>query len=177
MAQQPTWRGHRAPVEDGDPPGPARPTGRPRWVWLLGIGAAAAIVAGCAALTSHLVRHDPATLPAITDHSCLSSTDLARGDTSLRHLATVDCDRLHDAEVFALRTIAPGEDLDDVGVRCLEVATRLGMDSAALAARDLEVRPLALTNREPTAGTPVACFVRQQHGTPQSGAVFSGSDR
>ncbi|MDO7869084.1 hypothetical protein [Nocardioides jiangxiensis] len=177
MAEQPTWRGHRAPVEDAEPAHTAPPARRVRWTLLAGLAAAAAVIGSCAVLTSRLVHHDPATLPDITVGTCLSSTDLARGRTSLQHLDALSCSRLHDAEVFALRTISPGEDLDAVASRCLEAAEDLGVDASALAARHLEVRPLALTDKDPTPGVPVACFVRQQNGAPLRGAVFTGSDR
>lgn len=178
MAEQPTWRGHRAPVED--PEGLARnaPRRRPRWPVVVGVAAGVAVVAGCAVLTSRWAQHDPPALPRIDVGTCLSSSDLAAGRSSLRSLDAVDCGTTHDAEVFALRTLGPGEDLDSVGERCLTAAEDRGITPSALHARDLEVRPLALTDKTPDVGVAVACFVRHKGGTPLRGVVFStGRDK
>lgn len=181
MAQQPTWRGHRAPVED-----PARPqarTGgespqRSRWFVLVAALLAGTVIAGCAVLTAHLVDEEPTGLPDITLGACLQSTGLARGSSDLHDLDTVSCSRPHDAEVYALHEAAAGEDLAAIGDRCLLAAPDHGVSAADLGARDLEVRPLALTDAALRPGDTVACFVRHQNGTPLRGAVFTtGSDR
>ena len=172
MAQQPTWRGHQAPVEDADDTtGAVR---RRSWLALaLGLVVAVAVIAGCAALTGRLLQEESPKLPSIVAGTCLASRDLANGSSSLHELQAVSCARAHDAEVFALRTMGEGEGLEGVGNRCLEAATDLGIGPAELTDRDLEVRPLALTDATPTLGDPVACFVSHHDGTPLRGAVFS----
>lgn len=177
VAQQPTWRGHRAPVEDAGSAALAASAGRARWPLVLGIVLALAVIAGCAALTGRMVHRDQPTLPAIAVGTCLRSPDLATGSASLRKLDAVACHVTHDAEVFALRTVQGGEDLDAVGGRCLGAAEDRGIGAADLLDRGLEVRPLALTDTTPDVGDTVACFVRHSNGTPLRGAVFStGSD-
>jgi hypothetical protein len=178
VAQQPTWRGHRAPVEDaGGETAHSATMRRTRWPLVLGTVLAVAVVAGCAALTGRLVHHDPPTLPAITVGSCLSSPDLATGRASLRKLDAVGCHATHDAEVFALRTVQRGEGLNAVGGRCLGAAQDRGITASALRTRGLEIRPLALTDTTPGVGDTVACFVRHSNGTPLRGVVFTtGSD-
>lgn len=178
MAQQPTWRGHRAPVEDPDGT-PAAPTARrSRWPLLVGIAFGLAAVAGGVLLAGSLVGQQSTALPQIIRGTCLASADLASGSSSLRELDTVACGKTHDAEVFALRTLGVEEDLDRVSERCLAAAEELGVGLSQLTARDLEVRPLALTDSAPTAGDSVACFVRHNGGAPLRGAVFSpGSDQ
>lgn len=172
MAEQPTWRGHRAPVEDADHTA-GTSTRRSRASLVLGLLLAFAVVAGCAVLTGRLLHRDPPKLPPIVAGTCLTSRDLATGSSSLRELQAVACTQAHDAEVFALRTMGAGETLEGVGDRCLDAATDLGVGSPELTARRLEVRPLALTDATPTLGDPVACFVSHRDGTPLRGAVFS----
>lgn len=173
MAQQPTWRGHRAPVEDAEGATSDATSRRRRWPLVAGVVLALAVVAGCAALTGRLVHHDAVRLPTIVVGTCLTSPDLATGSSSLRKLGAVDCAKTHDAEVFALRTMGSGDDLATIGWRCLAAAEDLGVDGSALDSRSLEVRPLALTDTTPTTGDTVACFVRHSGGTPLRGAVFS----
>lgn len=181
MAQQPTWRGHRAPVEDPERPGVV--SGQPsprrsRWLVLAGALCVGIVVAGCAILTARLTRDEPTPLPDITAGTCLRSDELARGGTDLHDLDAVSCSRPHDAEVYAVRTAAAGEDLAMIGDHCLGEATERGVTATDLADQELEVRPLALTDAVLRPGDTVACFIRHQNGTRLRGAVFtSGSDR
>lgn len=178
MAQQPTWRGHRAPVEDSGSSATDTVARRSRRPLALAIVLGLVVVAGCAALTGRLIRHEPATLPQILSGTCLASSDLAHGSSSLHELDAVSCRRAHDAEVFALHVMGAGEDLDGVSDRCLAAAEDMGVDPRQLSARHLEVRPLALTVSAPAVGDSVACFVRHKSGSPLRGAVFtSGSDQ
>lgn len=145
---------------------------------LAGILLAASVVTGCAVLAAHLMDRDASRVPAIAVGDCLRSAELARGSSDLHDLDTVPCSRLHDAEVFAVRTAAAGDDLGAIGDRCLRDAADRGVPAAELDQRHLEVRPLALTDADLRPGDTVACFVRHQNGTPLRGAVFTtGSDR
>jgi hypothetical protein len=165
-------------VEDAEAAPGAVSRRRARWPLVAGVGLALTVVAGCAVLTGRLVHHDPSGLPTIVVGTCLSSTDLAAGRSDLSTLDAVSCGATHDAEVFALRTLGADEELDSVGERCLTAAEDLGINPSALHARDLEVRPLALSDAAPAAGDTVACFVRHKGGTPLRGAVFTtGSDQ
>lgn len=176
MAQQPSWRGHRAPVEDPTNPGVAtreRPERRSRLLLLAGVAMSGLVVAGCAVVALRLTDAPAAAkLPELTAGACLDSNELARGETDLRSLRTTDCGALHDAEIFALRKVGDDGSLTTVGEHCLAEAGDLGVDVNDLADRSLEVRPLALTT-SPRAGDTVACFVRHKSGTPLRGAVFT----
>lgn len=181
MAQQPPWRGYRAPIEDPEHPraraGSAAPR-RSRRVVLAGILLAGSVVTGCAVLAAHLMDRTPSGLPSIAVGDCLRSAELARGSSNLHDLDTIPCSQLHDAEVFAVRTAAAGDDLGAIGDRCLLDAAAVGLAVADLDRRHLEVRPLALTDADLRPGDTVACFVRHQNGTPLRGAVLTtGSDR
>jgi hypothetical protein len=146
---------------------------------VIGVLAAALVAAASAYVASRLTEDDPTALPAIAVGTCLSSDELARGRSDLHDLDAVPCSSAHDAEVFSLRTANAGEDLDAIAERCLTAATDLGVSVDDLGARELELRPLALTSSALTAGDTVACFVRHQRGRPLRGAVITtpGSDR
>jgi hypothetical protein len=111
-------------------------------------------------------------LPPVAVGTCLVSPELARGSDGVTSLEAVSCVRAHDAEVFAILHLRAGEDLDAAGARCIGAAGDREFDFAALQARGLEVRPLAL-DPTPTTGDTVACFVRRQDGAPQRGAAFT----
>lgn len=138
--------------------------------------AAGAAIAGCAALAAQLSDNTPQRdMPSIEAGTCLRSNDLAQGALALHELDTISCAHLHDAEVFAVQTMRPGEDLDAVGERCMGAASDRGFDGEQLQSRELEIRPLALTNT-PHSGDTVACFIRHQSGTPLRGVVFTPRD-
>jgi hypothetical protein len=174
LGQQPTWRGHRAPVEDARSPGvpAAAPAARARrWPALL-VGALIAVIVAAVFILMALEEPGESALPDIEVGTCLRSTDLARGESSLMELSTVPCSAEHDAEVFALLSLGAGEDLDASGARCVSFAGVYDLTAAAVQERELEVRPLAL-DETPSAGDTVACFIRRQDGSPRRGTVFT----
>ncbi len=178
MAQQPSWRGHRAPVEVPGSPGALNPPTRrrrSRLVVVVAAVAAGAAIAGCAALAARLSDERARELPAVAAGTCLVSPDLAQGIPALQELDAISCSRPHDAEVFALLTLENGEQLNSAGMRCLDKAADLGVNAEDLRVRQLEVRPLSLDDT-PHPGDTVACFIRHQTGAPLHGAVFTSRD-
>jgi hypothetical protein len=176
MKQQPTWRGHRAPVEGAGAPASARPSSRSRtWsIALLAVLALAAVAAGVVAAVQSASTDPSSRLPKVTVGTCLISPELARASDGVTSLDAVPCSQAHDGEVFALLKLRAGEGLDAAGGRCIGAATDRQLDVEALQARGLEVRPLALDGT-PTTGDAVACFVRRQDGSPQRGAAFTNA--
>ena len=175
MGQQPTWRGHRAPVEDPRAPGvpAAAAAGRAQRMWpALIVGTVIAVTVAVVFILIALEERGESALPDIEVGSCLRSADLARGETSLSELTAVRCSADHDAEVFALLRLADGEDLDSSGARCVAAAAERDLTAAAVRERGLEVRPLTLDDA-PSAGDTVACFIRRQDGAPRRGTVFT----
>lgn len=175
MGQQPTWRGHRAPVEDPGAPGVAAAEASDRvprsWPALVA-GVVIAVSVAVVFILIALEERGGSALPDISVGTCLRSADLARGETALSALSSVPCSADHDAEVFALLRLADGEDLDSSGARCMAAAGGHDLTAAAVHERELEVRPLALDDA-PSAGDTLACFIRRQDGTPRRGTVFT----
>lgn len=176
MKQQPTWRGHRAPVEGVDGPAATRPKARSRtWsVALLAVVALVAVIAGVIAAVQNASPDASPRLPAVSVGTCLISPELARATDGVTTLDAVPCSRAHDGEVFAMLELRAGEDLAAAGRRCVGAATDRQFHFEELQSRGLEVRPLALDG-DPTTGDPVACFVRRQDGAPQRGAAFTNA--
>jgi hypothetical protein len=174
MKQQPTWRGHRAPVEGVGESTTARPRARSRqWsVALLAVIALAAVATGIVAAVQNAGPDTPPRLPPVAIGTCLISPELARASDGVTELEAVACSRAHDGEVFALLTLRADEDLDAAGSRCVGAAAVRQFDFEELRTRGLEVRPLALDGN-PTTGDTVACFVRRKDGAPQRGAAFA----
>lgn len=174
MKQQPTWRGHRAPVEGAAGSGPARTSRRSR-VWsvaLLALIALAAVIAGVVAAVQNSSPNGPARLPKIAVDTCLTSPELAQASPGVTTLNAVPCSEAHDGEVFALIELGPNETLGAATSRCAAAAGARNFDLRQLLSRGLEVRPLALDGT-PAPGDTVACFVRRIDGAPKRGATFT----
>ncbi|KRF17734.1 hypothetical protein ASG90_05130 [Nocardioides sp. Soil797] len=98
---------------------------------------------------------------------CLSSSDIADGEGTIGALEETDCDKGHDAEVFATYDVdgdqADDFDIDAAGSKCVEELESAGTSFDDLTGEGNEVRPLVASD-DPSEGDKVVCFIRNSDG-------------
>lgn len=149
---------------------------RRRKAWLLPVILVAVLllVAGAVVLAILLARGDGATVASLDEGDCLVSSDLAAANGSVGGLEVGDCDKAHDAEVYA--TFELGDDEaddydDDAPAECAGLLADHDSSLDELAEDNLEVRPLTQDD-EPAAGDDVVCLVRHAKGDELDQPIF-----
>lgn len=105
---------------------------------------------------------------------CLSSSDIADGEGTIGSLEETDCDKDHDAEVFATYPLdgdqAEDFDIDAAGSKCVEELENAGVSFDDLTGEGNEVRPLVASDN-PSEGDNVICFIRNSDGDPLTAQI------
>ena len=154
--QQPPYRRNASPTPytsygplPPEPPAGRTKSGRGRILLFVGIGVVVlGLLAGAVVL--FLSTGDSAAQVAdLGRGDCVQSAAIADGSADVADLEVVSCDKAHDAEVVATRSVADSEEPTDA---CLQAITDEGTSVAALSVEGREVRPLS-------SGDDVACLV------------------